>query len=221
MLPTVELLHEQFVLLSPEDRIRQFYETFGHLKVMVTSSFGTSSLYLLHLLHKVNPEQEIYFINTGYLFQETLAYKEQLQKLFGLKIKDVNPDPHHHAYTTYNKTWEKDPDLCCSVNKVLPFEAVKRQYDWWVAGLVGQQNQFRSSLKIFEKKDGILKFHPLVDVEMAAIQQFIKETGLPQHPLAQWGYGSVGCTHCTKQGEGREGRWAGKAKSECGLHLAS
>jgi len=215
----IDQLNAVYASLSPLQRLQRFYAEFGHKKILVSSSFGTTSAYLLHLISKVNRNQAIHFINTGYLFQETLNYTQALEEKFGLNLKTINPDFHHHQYTTKDKTWEKDTNLCCSVNKVLPFDEVKKNHEIWISGLLGNQNRSRSQRKIFEQVDGMLKFHPAIDMTTEKVFQYIKSHKLPENPLIKKGYESVGCFHCTAKGKGRNGRWKNSKKTECGLHI--
>lgn len=215
----LNILAEQYRLLSPLERIRQFYKDFRQKDVLVTSSFGTSSAILLHHIAQVNPTQDIHYIDTRYLFQETHDYKNELAELLGLNIITVTPEDWKNEFTQKDKTWESDPDLCCTVNKVEPLESVKSQHKVWVSGLMAFQTPFRKNLEIFEKAGDIIKFYPLIDVQPYFTRGYFTKHNLPKHPLLEQGYASVGCTHCTAKGENRSGRWLNtKGKTECGLH---
>ncbi len=213
----LEELNKKYLVLSPEDRIQQLYKDFG--KVLFTSSFGTTSAFLLHLFHKVKPNETVYFLDTTYHFNETIEYKEALTKLLNLKVIDVKPEEWKNNFTNQDKTWNSDPDLCCSINKVEPIEKIKINFDVWVSGLMASQNTFRQNLKVFEEKEGSIKFYPLIDQSEKIANEYIVKNKLPQHPLLSQGYSSIGCFHCTVAGKGRSGRWVNKSKTECGLHL--
>lgn len=200
-------------------RIKRLYQDFDPAKILVTSSFAATSAYFLHIISRIRPEQVIHFINTGFHFPETLEYRDYLTRLYQLRVEDITPDPHHHAYSVSERLWEKDPDLCCSVNKVQPLEEIKENYHVWVSSLMGWQTEHRAGLEIFEERRGIIKFNPMIDVTREERDDYIRDHGLPFHPLVDQGYSSIGCTHCTVKGEGRSGRWQGRAKTECGLHL--
>ena len=215
----IKQLNSSYSLLTREDRLKRFYTDFPASKILVTSSFGSTSVALLHMISRIKPEQKIHFINTLYHFPETISYKEKLKKTLNLSVEDVVPEPLHHQYTRENKTWSKDPDFCCSVNKVMPFAALKKNADFWITGLIGQQNSFRNKLSIFTEQDNLVKFNPLIDASLEDIKEYISYYSLPSHPLSPKGYSSIGCTHCTAKGKYREGRWHGKTKTECGLHL--
>ncbi|MAZ66309.1 MAG: phosphoadenylyl-sulfate reductase [Kangiellaceae bacterium] len=212
-------LNKIYQPLSFDERIRRLYQDFSPEKVLVTSSFAATSAYFLHIISRIRPEQVIHFINTQYHFKETLSYKKYLSELYNLNVKDIVPDKHHHAYSLSEQLWDKDPDLCCTVNKVQPLEEVKESFDVWVSSLMGWQTEHRAGLSVFEYRRGIVKFNPMIDVTKEERDAYIKDHQLPFHPLVDEGYSSIGCTHCTAKGDSRTGRWQGKEKTECGLHL--
>jgi len=221
-LPTeaeLEKLNKKYIDLKVEKRIEELYKDFALQDVMLTSSFATTSAYLLKLFSEVNKEQPVHFIDTGYHFPETLVYKEYLTFLYNLKVIDVKAEKDRHEFTQKDETWRKNPDFCCSINKVEPLQSVKDDHKIWVSGLMAWQSKHRSNLNIFEERNGIVKFYPLLDVTREERESFISSHHLPFHPLVSKGYFSVGCHHCTQPGKGREGRWNNSPKTECGLHL--
>lgn len=220
-LTTEELhaLNEKYVQLTPQQRVAQLYLDFDPGEIMLTSSFAATSALLLKLFSEENKMQKVHFIDTGYHFAETLVYKAYLTQLYDLNVEDVKAEAFKHAFTTKDKTWTKDPDYCCSINKVEPLHELKKNYSVWVSGLMSWQSDHRSSLNIFEERQGILKFYPLLDISREARDAFITDHHLPFHPLVSKGYYSIGCTHCTVPGADRDGRWNNSPKTECGLHL--
>lgn len=215
----IEELNRIYAPLHFEERLRRLYRDFAPEKVLITSSFAATSAYFLHIISDIRPDQKIAFINTGYHFKETLAYKDYLTKAFGLSVFDLKADDWKHEFTQKDETYKKDPDYCCAINKVEPLDAVKPNYHVWVSSLMSWQTDARADMKIFEERRGILKFNPMIDVTKGERDAYIAEHSLPFHPLVAEGYQSIGCTHCTVKGEGRSGRWVGKPKTECGLHL--
>lgn len=213
----LDALNEKYAPLSPEERVAELYKDFD--RVLFTSSFGTTSVILLHLFQKINPEQVVYFLDTTYHFAETLQYKERLTKLFGLNVIDVQPEDWKNKFTREDQTWSKDPDLCCSINKVEPLEKIKPGFEIWVSGLMSSQNSYRKKMNVFERKDNIIKFYPIIDMTEEQSKAYLLENNLPPHPLLAHGFASVGCIHCTVKGRGREGRWVNRSKTECGLHM--
>jgi phosphoadenosine phosphosulfate reductase len=215
----VQELNERYHDLSVEERVRQLYQDFAVEDVMLTSSFAANSALLLHLFSVYAPQQKVCFIDTGFHFPETLEYKSKLSKLYHLKVEDVRAEDWKHEHTVKDETWKNDPDFCCSINKVEPLQGIKEEHKVWVSGLMRWQTEHRSDLDVFEFRGGIIKFYPLIDVTKEERESYIRDHDLPFHPLVSEGYSSIGCTHCTRAGDDRSGRWVDTAKSECGLHL--
>jgi phosphoadenosine phosphosulfate reductase len=210
-------LNEKYRNLAPQQRLSEVYKDFK--KILVTSSFGTTSALLLHMTVKANPEQVIHFIDTTYHFKETMEYKDQLTEQLNLKVEVLKGEAWKNEYTKNFNVWEKEPDICCSINKVEPVDRIKDNYDIWVSGLMKWQNSYRKQLDVFEQKGKIIKFYPIIDISEEELEKYYLEQNLPQHPLREMGYESVGCFPCTKQGKRREGRWVNFFKNECGLHI--
>ena len=202
-----------------EQRIRALYTDFAAGQVLVTSSFAATSAYFLHIISRICPAQKIAFIDTGYHFEQTLAYRQFLIEQLGLQVFDVKAEDWKHQFTVDDQTYQRDPDYCCAINKVEPLDAIKPQFRVWVSSVMGWQTDNRAGMNIFEARRGILKFNPMIDVTRDERDAYIREHALPFHPMVAQGYSSIGCTHCTVSGEGRAGRWLGKPKTECGLHL--
>lgn len=214
----VKDLNESYQPLSFQERLERLFTEFPRKKILVTSSFGTTSMVLLHLLSKVKPGHPVHFIDTSYHFPETIEYRDLLVNELGLRVVEVKAEPKKNKFTRENQTWRFNQDLCCFINKVEPLDKIKGKYQVWVSGLMGFQNIHRKNLNLFENKDGLLKFHPLIDMTREDLNLYRQLFELPTHSLIHRGYNSVGCTHCTKKGSDREGRWFEIDKSECGLH---
>lgn len=215
----IKKLNQKYRELTPEQRVKELYIDFKEKEIMLTSSFAATSALLLKLFSDIHSTQEVLFIDTGYHFKETLIYKEYLSQLYDLEVTDVRAEKWKHDFTTKEETWKKDPDLCCSINKVEPLELLKEDYTVWVSGLMTWQSDHRSTLDIFEQRGNILKFYPLLDVSRKDRDSYIRKHHLPFHPLISKGYSSIGCEHCTVPGKDRNGRWNNNPKTECGLHL--
>lgn len=215
----IEKLNKKYKPLTIHERIAEIYKDFEQAEIMLTSSFAATSAFLLKLVSDVNNTQEVFFIDTGYHFEETLKYKDKLTKLYGLPVKSLRAPKEEHDFTTRDQTWKKNPDFCCSINKVQPLNVVKQEYTVWISGLMEWQSDHRASLDVFEMRGDILKFYPLLDVSKEERDAFIEAHQLPFHPLVAQGYSSIGCSHCTIPGQDRSGRWNNNPKTECGLHL--
>jgi len=215
----IKLLNLQYAKLDVYQRVEQLYKDFDAKDIMLTSSFATTSAFLLKVFSDVNNKQKIYFIDTGYHFPETLIYKQYLTQLYDLDVVEVKAVLEDHTKTLHAEMWKKNPDKCCGINKVEPLHVIKGKYKIWVSGLMRWQSDFRESLDFFEERDSITKFYPLLDIDFNGRDEFIMRHHLPFHPLKNKGYSSVGCTHCTVPGDDRSGRWNNSPKTECGLHL--
>ncbi len=194
-------------------------------KLFASSSFQTHSMVLLHIIGESTLDIPVYFINTGYHFPETISYKEQMTKQLGLQVIDL----YSHTPKNMQKDAEgrllftSDPDYCCYLNKIQPMEKILQIHDIWINGIRGDQNKFRSNLKVEEAAPhDSLRFHPMLDWSSRDIFTYIKEFNIPRHPLDAQGYLSIGCEPCTHKRhpdiDQREARWYGLNKTECGLH---
>jgi phosphoadenosine phosphosulfate reductase len=215
----IRSLNVKYKPLTARQRIQMLYDDFDVEEVMLTSSFAGTSALLLKLFADVNKEQKIFFIDTGFHFEETKKYKEELTALYNLNVSSISAMVEEHQFTIQDETWRKNPDFCCYINKVKPLDIIKENFTVWVSGLMEWQSDHRSTLNIFEMRGKILKFYPLLDVSKEGRDTFIREQQLPFHPLVSKGYHSIGCKYCTVPGKDRSGRWNNNPKTECGLHL--
>ena len=193
----------------------------------IVSSFGAESAVLLHLVASVDPSVPVLFLDTGKHFAETLAYRDRLVQLLGLKLVILTPDPADlAARDETGLRWSYDPDGCCEIRKVRPLEKALAHYDASFTGRKAFQAATRANLPRFEVDTsdaaGRLKINPLIDWDAGQIEGYFIQHDLPRHPLIAAGYPSIGCSPCTTQvapGEDpRSGRWKGWDKTECGIH---
>ncbi len=212
-------LNKEFESLTFQERMNLLFEKFDPEEILVTTSLGSTSSILLHLLSKSFPQLPVYLINTGYLFEETLQHRRTIEEKLGINIVDVQPLPNKHAFTYENASYSRNNDLCCFVNKVEPMNRLKQGKKIWISGLLRFQNENRRNMKFFHQSDDIIKFHPIIDMKQEDVGLYHQVFDLPVNSLFYQGYGSIGCHHCTAKGEGREGRWLNERKTECGLHL--
>lgn len=218
-MPNLKAYNERYRSYSIYKREEELYKDFDANDIMLTSAFSAYSAILLKVISEVNPKQLIYFIDTGFHFQETLDYKKQLTALYQLNIITLSASYEKQTMCEQDKLWLHKPNECCHINRVEPLEKIKNKHKVWVSGLMMWQTANRSRMSLFETKPNIIKFHPLLDMDIHARDEFIKSNDLPSHPLRAKGYDSIGCSHCTKIGKGRSGRWEASSKTECGLHL--
>ncbi len=194
-------------------------------KLAATSSFQTQSVALLHLISRARPEIPIIFLDTGYHFPETLAYRDQLVASFGLTLRIAHPamTPAQIVKQHGDALYRSDPDLCCYINKVEPMQRALASLDAWITGIRRDQTANRAAaLPIEQLPDGRIKINPLVAWTREDLWTYINRHNLPSHPLFSQGYLSVGCAPCTAPvsagGDERSGRWRSQVKTECGLH---
>ncbi len=195
--------------------------------VYASSSFQTQSVPLLHLLSTHFPWVKIVFIDTGFLFAETYAFKKQLQDSLNLNCITVHSDKSYAQQTSSSHLFQyaNDTAYCCHINKVEPIESLIVKGDVWISGVRRDQTAIRNKMQIEEiDKRGVLRFHPMLDWNAKDVYDYIREYDLPKHPLEMNGYVSIGCVPCTHKHSldgARGGRWVGSAKTECGLHTNS
>jgi phosphoadenosine phosphosulfate reductase len=194
-------------------------------RVFATSSFQSHSIPMLHIISRIDKSVPVYFLNTGFLFPETIAFKDQIAEDFGLDIIGLESDtPKIHQLNDRGQLmYVTDPDYCCHLNKVKPLEPILMQYDIWINGIRADQNENRKNMGIEQPAPfGATRYHPMLNWSSKDIYQYIKEFNLPAHPLEKNGYLSIGCEPCTRKipvgSDERNARWFGLNKTECGLH---
>ena len=195
------------------------------LKIFTSSSFQTHSIPLLHIISRIDNTIQVYFINTGYHFTETLDYRDEVAELLGLNLKILySPISRINQRDTNGKLlYASDPDYCCYINKVAPLEPVLAEYDVWINGVRKSQSNVRKNFEEEQKaKFGVLRYHPVLGWTDKMIYQYLNEFTWPRHPLEDKGYISIGCEPCTRKwnfdNDERGGRWFGLKKTECGLN---
>jgi phosphoadenosine phosphosulfate reductase len=212
---------------DPAAIIREACRSVGRGRVAVVSSFGTESAALLKYVAEVDPSLPVLFLDTGWLYEETLAYRDTIAARLGLRdLRTITPAAARLAARDPGRDlWFSDPDACCALRKVEPLAEALAPFDAWINGRKRYHGGERSKLPVVEADGLRLKFNPLARLSPADIAAEFRAAGLPPHPLAAMGYRSVGCMPCTSRadpGEGlRSGRWRGQAKTECGIHSAA
>ena len=206
-----------------ERRIGEYRER--GLRLFTTCSFQTHSLVLLHILSRIDRAIPVYFLDTGYHFPETLAFRDRLAAELGLTVTSLRPAvPKNMQKDAGGKLlFASDPEYCCQLNKVDPMEPVLHSHDVWINGVRADQNPNRERFTVEQRgRHDVLRFHPLLDWSARDIFYYRKRHDLPPHPLEAEGYMSIGCEPCTRkidpEMQEREARWFGLSKTECGLH---
>jgi phosphoadenosine phosphosulfate reductase len=186
---------------------------------------------MIHLCRKHGLDFPVFTLDTGLLFPETLALKARLEKFFDLTIESLHPDltVAQQEEAQGPNLWNHNPDLCCTIRKVLPLTNKLSELDCWITGLRRQQSESRTDIGVVElyhfdeaANRDITKLNPMANWSREAVWDYIKENKIPYNPLHDQGYRSIGCQPCTAMsGQGqqeRAGRWIGFNKVECGIH---
>ncbi len=209
---------------SPGEVIAAALKTVGREHLALVSSFGTESAALLKVMADVDPAIPVVFLDTGWLFEETLAYRDTLIAALGLRdVRSIKPLEETLSREDPDKElWFNDPDACCRIRKVEPLARALKPFDAWINGRKRFQGGLRADIPMVEDDGARLKFNPFANASRADIEAIYASAKMPQHPLVASGFRSVGCMPCTSRGhageDARAGRWRGKAKVECGIH---
>jgi phosphoadenosine phosphosulfate reductase len=193
-----------------------------HPRLSLACSFQKEEAVLLDLLLRIAPDARVFALDTHVLFPETYDVWRQVEKRYGIKVEVYEgPSLGRQAAIHGDALWASNPALCCSIRKVAPLAEALAGLDGWITGRRREQSPTRSDTpKLgWDERHELWQANPLADWTNADVIGYIAEHELPVNALHAQGYASIGCTHCTEPGEGREGRWSGTGKTECGLHV--
>jgi phosphoadenosine phosphosulfate reductase len=197
--------------VSAEDVLAYAVERF-HPRLKLACSFQKEESVLIHMLSEATSGPRVFTIDTGVLFAETLETWRHFEERFGLTIEALDA-------RSPGEPWSQQH--CCGEAKVAALERALEGADAWITGIRAEQAPTRAGVQKLEldERRGIWKFNPLADWTEKDVWRYIAANDLPYHPLHDQGYASIGCAPCTRPGDGRDGRWAGEDKTECGIHL--
>jgi phosphoadenosine phosphosulfate reductase len=208
----------------PAKVIEVALKTAGREHLALVSSFGTESAALLKVMADVDPAIPVVFLDTGWLFEETLAYRDTLIATLGLRdVRSIKPSEETLSREDPDRElWFSDPDACCRIRKVEPLARALKPFSAWINGRKRFQGGTRADIPVVEDDGAKLKFNPFANVSREEIEAIYQLAKLPPHPLVASGYLSVGCMPCSSRTapdeDARAGRWRGRAKTECGIH---
>ncbi len=219
-------LNHQFKTLSLEEVLRWTLWTFGD-KVAQVTSFGPAGIIILDRLAKLAPGIKVVTIDTSFLFPQTYALWKEIEESYDiqLEIRRSPVTPLQQFQQHGQKLWETAPDRCCNIRKVVPLADALAGSDAWITGVRREQSKSRSNKGIIEwdHKHEMVKLNPLAYWTQMDVWDVIRRENLPYNELHLDGYVSIGCAQCTSPaepcGDERAGRWVGKEKTECGIHL--
>jgi phosphoadenosine phosphosulfate reductase len=209
--------------LPAEEILRTLLEAFPG-RVSLACSFQKEESVLLDMLYDIDPDARVFALDTHVLFAETYDVWRDVERRYGTKVEIFEgPTLARQAELHGDALWKRKPDLCCAIRKVEPLGRALGNLDAWITGLRRDQAPSRAGApKVgWDESHELWKASPLADWDEERCWGYIRERDLPYNRLHDRGYASIGCTHCTKPGTGREGRWEGTAKTECGLHVVS
>lgn len=222
--PSAQELNRVLRAATPFEIIETALQAVGRERLALVSSFGTESAALLKVMADVDPAIPVIFLDTGWLFAETLAYRDTLIDALGLRdVRSIKPlEETLRREDPERDLWFSDPDACCRIRKVEPLARALAPFSAWLNGRKRFQGGARADIPVVEEDGVRLKFNPFANASREEIEAIYRDSGLPPHPLVASGYASVGCMPCTSRSapdeDARAGRWRGRAKTECGIH---
>lgn len=191
--------------------------------IALACSFGPEDCLLVDVIARAGLGVEVFTLDTGFLFPETYALWKRLEERYRLTIRAVRPEPQPVPGPIH--PWERDPDGCCDARKVRPLRAALAELGAWATGIRRDQTPERAGARVVEwdARFGLVKVNPLAAWRSEEVWDYLRRFAVPTNPLHARGYPSIGCAPCTspvKLGEDpRAGRWRGREKTECGLHV--
>ena len=214
----------------PQDVLAAAIERYGQ-KMVLACSFGAEDVVLVDMVHRINPEVPLFYLDTDFLFPETYATRDRIIERYQLKPAHVIQvksllTPQQQAESHGDALWASHPDQCCQLRKVEPLTRVLKGYDAWITGIRRDQAPSRANAGLIEwdEKFTLIKVNPLARWTWADVWSYIKVHEVPYNPLHDHNYPSIGCTYCTAPvasgDDPRAGRWKNFTKTECGLHKA-
>ncbi|MCY4612498.1 MAG: phosphoadenylyl-sulfate reductase [Nitrospira sp.] len=225
---TLRELNERFASRSPEEILAYAFERFFP-EVVLACSFGAEDMVLWDMMHRINPQASLFYLDTDFLFPETHAVRDRLidrYKVPAEQVIRVAPalTPVEQAKQFGDLLWVRQPDECCRIRKVDPLIRTLKNYSAWVTGIRRDQSPTRATAGLIEWDTtfGLVKVNPLAAWTNDQVWSYIKEHDVPYNALHDQHYPSIGCTHCTAPvqpgDDPRSGRWQTLDKTECGLH---
>ncbi len=213
----------------PREILRWALGSSGLERIAMASAFQADGTVAMHLATQLRPDLPILFLETGYQFAETLAFKERLAERLGLNVVDLCGEHTvaSQAEVYGPRLYERDPELCCELNKVRPMFEALRDLDAWITAYRRDSSPTRATapfVQRYELEPGhpIVKINPMAHWTHDQVWDYLREHDLPHNPLYDLGYTSIGCAPCTRIHQPdepeRAGRWAGLSKWECGIH---
>ena len=220
--------NERLRSASPQDVLRWAAERF-HPRLLMATAFGAEGCCIIHMLAEIQPAVRMINLETGYQFPETLELRERIKARYGIEVEYIRPEQTVAEYEAEHggPLHGLRPDQCCHDRKVLPLRKAMARIEplAWISAIRKDQTADRGQAAVvqWDAKFNVTKLNPLLNWTKKDVWAFVVEHDVPYNPLHDQNYSSIGCWPCTRAvqpGEDdRAGRWAGKVKKECGLHV--
>jgi phosphoadenosine phosphosulfate reductase len=212
---------------SPQDILRWAVDVYGEDLTLSVSFGNPEGMVLLDMLSRITDRARVFTLDTGYLFEETVRFREEAMKRYSLPLEVLRPELSvEEQVERYGpELYSCAPDLCCEIRKIEPQRKFLRDYGAWVTGIRRDQTLQRAStpVVVLDEYFGVAKISPLAGWSVDDVEEYVRRYDVPLNPLLSMGYRSIGCEPCTRPvapGEdARAGRWPGMDKTECGLHF--
>ena len=211
---------------SPQEILRWGVEQFFP-KLTMATAFGPEGCAILHMLGEIEPRVRVFNLNTGYQFAETLQLRDRIAETTGIEVELVGAETSVSEYEAANggPVYPHEPDRCCHDRKIVPLRRAVEGYDAWISSIRADQSADRARARVvgWDAKFHLVKINPLLLWSHRDVWSYVVTHDVPYNPLHDRGYPSIGCWPCTRavapgETDERAGRWAGQAKTECGLH---
>ena len=219
-------INARFASRTPQELLAWAGEAYGRDAVLTCSFGGASGMVLLDMVARLGHPMAVLFLDTDLLFPETYALAEQAARRYGVTIERRRPalTLEQQAQAEGDALYSRDPDRCCGIRKVAPLAEALRPFHAWVSGIRRDQGATRADTPLVQwgARHSLLKLNPLAAWSERDVWRYIHANNVPYNPLLDQGYSSIGCAPCTRPAsaaDGRSGRWAGFAKTECGIHV--
>ncbi len=211
---------------TPHEILEWAVETFFP-KLTMATAFGPEGCAILHMLSEIEPRVRVFNLDTGYQFAETLELRDRIAERYGIEVELIHPDTTVSEYEAQHQgpLYVSQPDQCCFDRKIVPLRRAVAGYDAWISSIRADQSAHRAKADVvgWDNKFGLVKVNPLLSWTHRDVWAYVVANQVPYNPLHDRGYPSIGCWPCTRavgagESDERAGRWAGQAKTECGLH---
>jgi phosphoadenosine phosphosulfate reductase len=212
---------------TPQEILRWAVSVYGEDLALSVSFGNPEGMVLLDVLSRITDRAQVFTLDTGFLFEETVRFRDEAMKRYPLPLKVITPDLSvEEQVERYGpELYSCAPDLCCQIRKIEPQRKFLRDYGAWVTGIRRDQTPQRINTPVvaFDEYFGVAKIAPLAGWSVGQVEEYVREHAVPLNPLLDRGYLSIGCEPCTRAvapGEdARAGRWPGTGKTECGIHI--